>query len=256
MKAPLQATLLVLSTLVLAPPPAQAENLQHLQQLLASKDCVKCNLSGAGLVFSKLSGANLSKADLTGANLSRADLQGADLRGANLTGASLVGVNLTGAKLDGAILRMADLRGAYLAGASMTNVVLDEAFLQGVAGLPSHIGTADQFFRWATIDSQLKNYPQAIENYNQALMRQSDLPSAYLGRGMARYQTGDRTGAINDASQAEQLFKSKNDAQGVLVTQAFVKEISTPLTLPKSSGGLGIGILNLLGTFLKFAALI
>ena len=75
------------------------------QRLMATKKCVKCDLteaylSGADLVFTNLSGADLSGADLTEAylfytNLSTADLSGADLNEVNLSAANLEGANLT-----------------------------------------------------------------------------------------------------------------------------------------------------------------
>ena len=54
------------------------------QRLMATKKCVKCDLTeaylpGADLVFTNLSGANLSGADLNEVNLSGADLEGANL---------------------------------------------------------------------------------------------------------------------------------------------------------------------------------
>ena len=54
------------------------------QRLMATKKCVKCDLteaylSGADLVFTNLSGANLSGADLNEVNLFAADLEGANL---------------------------------------------------------------------------------------------------------------------------------------------------------------------------------
>ena len=56
--------------------PAPAENIQHTQQLLATRQCPNCDLSGAGLVLANLTGANLKGADLSRANLSRANLSG------------------------------------------------------------------------------------------------------------------------------------------------------------------------------------
>ncbi|MFM6437017.1 MAG: pentapeptide repeat-containing protein, partial [Microcystis panniformis] len=67
------------------------EDLNHLQQLLSTRQCPQCDLSGSGLVQSNLVGAKLNGANLVGANLSQANLSGADLSGANLTSASLFG---------------------------------------------------------------------------------------------------------------------------------------------------------------------
>ena len=79
------------------------------QRLMATKKCVKCDLteaylSGADLVFTNLSGANLSGADLSDANLFYTNLSAADLSGANLSGADLNEVDLSAANLEGANL--------------------------------------------------------------------------------------------------------------------------------------------------------
>ena len=51
--------------------PLLAENLSHLSQLLSTKECPFCDLSGSGLVMSNLAGAKLN-----GANLSQAAISG------------------------------------------------------------------------------------------------------------------------------------------------------------------------------------
>ncbi len=48
--------------------PAQAENPAHLKQLLETKQCAGCDLSGAQLAGTNLQGANLKDANLQGAN--------------------------------------------------------------------------------------------------------------------------------------------------------------------------------------------
>ena len=68
-----------------------------IQQLLATRQCQMCNLSGANLSGANLSGANLKGANLSGANLADTNLSGANLSGASLSGASLDGANLSGA---------------------------------------------------------------------------------------------------------------------------------------------------------------
>lgn len=71
----------------------------YIKQLLTSKQCAGCDLSGT-----HLSGANLVGANLNNANLSKADLRGANLLGANLRGANLNSANLRGAIMpDGSI---------------------------------------------------------------------------------------------------------------------------------------------------------
>jgi len=71
-----------------------------LDRLIKTRECVKCDLSGAYLYE-----ANLARANLYEANLTRSDLTGA-----NLTGTDLIEADLTGAILDDVI--GADFRGA------------------------------------------------------------------------------------------------------------------------------------------------
>ncbi|MEG4284751.1 pentapeptide repeat-containing protein [Microcoleus sp. A006_D1] len=85
------------------------KTLNQLRQLLTTKQCHKCDLSGVNLSETDLHDANLSGANLTGANL-----KGANLLGANLTGANLKGANLLGANLAGSLLKRADLSGATM----------------------------------------------------------------------------------------------------------------------------------------------
>src|SRR4028118_1414235 len=137
---------------------AKAENLQHIQQLLSTRQCSQCELSGAGLVLADLSGANLSGADLSRANLSRANLTGANLTGANLTGASLNGANLSGANLSGANLSATDLRDAFLGNAQLFGTSLNTAYIQGAVGIPEYAGTPEDFYAWGVTESERGNY--------------------------------------------------------------------------------------------------
>lgn len=81
--------------------PAQAENPDHLQKVIKSRSCPRCDLQGADLSALNLRNANLQGANLTNANLNLADLSGANLTNAVLTGASLVWTDFTDAQLDG-----------------------------------------------------------------------------------------------------------------------------------------------------------
>ncbi|HEY9906453.1 MAG TPA: pentapeptide repeat-containing protein [Thermosynechococcaceae cyanobacterium] len=236
--------------------PAQAENFQHTQQLLATRQCSRCDLTRAGLAFGKLDYANLTGADLRGANLSRADLQGADLRGADLSGATLFGANLTGAKLDGAVLRGTDLRNAYVGGVSHQGAVLENTLLQGAIGLPVTAGSAEEFYRWAIESAEQGNHPKAIENFSQAIERKPNFAPAYLGRAISRLQTTDKPGAIADSATAEQLFKAQGDVDRGTIAQALNKQLSAPPPKQQKDGnGLGIVLLNLAGTVLKVLSL-
>jgi tetratricopeptide (TPR) repeat protein len=233
--------------------PLRAENPEHLQKLLATGQCVACDLSEAGLTFAKLNRANLSQANLAGANLSRANLQGADLRGANLTGTSLHGANLVGARLDGAQLVYTDLRGANLSGASLEGVALEGTFLQQAIGLPNNVGKAEDFYRWAIAEAERKNHPLAVENFTQTLSRRPNFAPAYLGRSISRLQSGDREGAMEDAEKAEVLFKAAGDTKSVEYAQNFIKAMKVEPPKPQSAGnGLGISLLGAIGGILQF----
>ncbi|HEY9800087.1 MAG TPA: pentapeptide repeat-containing protein, partial [Leptolyngbyaceae cyanobacterium] len=215
---------------------AQAANQEHIRQLLATKQCQNCDLSGAGLVMADLSGANLSGANLAGANLSRANLSGADLRGANLSGAGLAGVNLSEAKLGGANLAGADFRGAFLSNAQFTGAYLQGANFQGAVGIPLQIATAEEFYALGVAEGEKGNYQQAIYYFNQAIASQPEYAGAYLARAVAKYQLLDRQGATQDAQIAEKLFTSQNNATGTQTAQAFIKELQTPYTEKVSAG--------------------
>lgn len=239
----------VLTTISLAHP-ALSENIAHTRQLLATKQCQSCDLSGAGLVLTNLSGANLSGANLSGANLSRANLSGADLTGANLVGASLFGANLTGAKLAGAQIAGADFRDAYLYNISFGEADVNGAHLQGAIGIPTTAAKAKDFYRWGMIQGQKGDSQGAIDYFNQALTLDPEFALAYMGRGVARYQLLDRKGAREDAKVAEELFLAQNNEIGNQTAQAFIKELEAPppsAAKPKSKGNF-MNILGLLGS--------
>ncbi len=245
MKTSILATATLLTTISLAAP-AASENSDHTRQLLATKQCQNCDLSGAGLVLANLSGANLSGANLSGANLSRANLSGADLRGANLSGASLFGANLSGAKLSGADLSVADLRDTYLINADVAGAKLSGASLQGAIGIPSQVAKVEDFYSCGVAQGQKGDPKGAIEHFNQALSINPNFAPAYFARGVARYQLLDRPGAIQDARLAEKLFLAQGNTGGYQTAQAFVKELETPQTAstPKSKGN----FMNFLGS--------
>ncbi|MGA7933365.1 MAG: pentapeptide repeat-containing protein [Kovacikia sp.] len=248
----LPAGIATLLTAVSIAPPVRAENLEHTRQLLSTRKCSGCDLSSAGLTFANLSNADLTQANLSGANLSRANLQGADLRGANLVGASLFGANLTGARLEGANLGAADLRGAYLTGSNLTDTVLDRALLQEAVGLPTSVGKVEDFYNWAMADMRRKNFPGAIDNFNQVLNRKPDFAQAYMGRGVARLQAEDREGGVEDIKRAETLFATQGNQEGSKVAQQMVKELTAPPPEQKSGGGLGRALVGILGFALQF----
>ena len=224
--------------------PLRAENLSDLNQLLATKQCLQCDLSGSGLVMSNLSGANLSGANLNRANLSQANLSGANLRGANLSSASLYGANLSGADLSGANLTGTDLRDAYLTNANLLNVSLETAYVEGAVGIPNYAGTPAQFHTWGMNEAAQGNYQTAIDHFNRALNLNSDFAPAYLGRGLAHYRLGDEAQATEDVKIAAQLFEKQDNREGVEAAQNFLGAIAfyrnAANEADKPKGGLGL----------------
>ncbi|NJN87405.1 MAG: pentapeptide repeat-containing protein [Leptolyngbyaceae cyanobacterium SL_7_1] len=128
-----------------------------VNQLLETRTCVRCDLTGADLSNADLAGVNLEGATLAGANLSGANLEGSYLVGANLENATLTGANLKGARLiavrligadlsevglqdtdlqladlQNANLSRAEVSGANLAQANLANVLLEGADLSDV----------------------------------------------------------------------------------------------------------------------------
>ena len=215
---------LSLLTLCLAAP-AQAENVQHTQQLISTKACQRCDLSNAGLVSANLGGANISGANLSSANLSNANLQGADLQGANLQSAVLFNANLSNADLRGVNLQKADLRGAILTGAVWDGANVDGANLLGAVGLPNQIATPENLYVIGLTEAQRGNFRGAITNYNQALTQKPDFAHAVLARGVARFRMGDRPGALEDAKKAQTLYLAQGNTQGETVSTQFVEGI-------------------------------
>ena len=66
-----------------------------LDRLIKTRECVKCDLSGANLRWANLTGANLYEANLYEANLTGTDLIEADLTGAILD--DVIGADFRGA---------------------------------------------------------------------------------------------------------------------------------------------------------------
>jgi uncharacterized protein YjbI with pentapeptide repeats len=222
--------------LVLAPV-SQAENLTHLQQLLSTKQCTNCDLTGAGLVQAQLAGARLTGANLAGANLSQSNLSGADLSGANLSGASLFGANLTGANLKGAILNGTDLRGAYLVNSDLGGTKLDNAYVQGAVGIPANAGSPELFYSWGMAEAKQGNTAVAIGYFNQALALNPDFAPAYLARAMAYFRTGQNGLAASDAKSASDLFEKQQNQAGYEASQNFIKGMEIALQPKKEEQG-------------------
>ena len=75
---------------------------EDLGKFRVSKNCSKCDLSGANFYEADLQEVNLNGAILHHANLRRSNLSGADLSDAMLFRADLFGADLTNTNLEGA----------------------------------------------------------------------------------------------------------------------------------------------------------
>lgn len=219
---------------------ASAENMSQTRQLLSTKSCIQCDLSGAGLVLNDLSGAKLDRANLIGANLNGANLTGADLRGANLMGASLNGANLMGADLRGANLTGTDLRSAYLVNAKIQGVDVRTASLEGAVGIPMTLGSAEDFYRWGFLEWQKNDFVGAIEHYDRAIALKPEFSGAYLARSMAKFRLQNDRAAVKDAMVAERLFSASADKEGAKVARTLIEKIKLAnQPTPDSSPGNG-----------------
>jgi uncharacterized protein YjbI with pentapeptide repeats len=218
---PIVLTALTLCTAFCFVAPGWAEDLEATQQLVTTKKCSGCDLSGAGLVYANLAGAEIDQANLSSVNLSRANLSGSNLSGSNLSGAVLFNANLSGANLSGADLSGADLRGARLAGANLEGAKMDGANLLGAVGLPTEVATADTLYSLGLAEAQRGNVRGAIDNYTQAITVDPNYAHAYLARGIARIQQGDRTGALADSKQAETLYTAEGHTAGIQAATEF-----------------------------------
>ncbi len=156
------ASITLLTFLGIAPQ-AWAVNQGDLEKLKETKDCPRCDLSGANLSEMNLSGANLRNANLKSAILSKANLENADLTGTNLEsakldGANLKGVSFTGANLKGASLENSDLSLAGFMGANLEAANLKEATVMftnfrganfRLTIMPSGSDTSDKPYGWS-----------------------------------------------------------------------------------------------------------
>jgi len=233
--------------------PAQAENLEQLQQLLSTHQCQRCDLSSSSFVLTNLVGADLRNANLSSANLNQANLSHANLSGANLTGAVLSNANLTGANLSGADLRGTDLREANFAGANLDNALLDNSNSLGALGLPPTIATPEQVYLWGLQEYQRGNFRGAIGYYDRVIAQKPDFAHAIFARSIARFRMQDLDGALRDAHQAEGLYLAQANTQGQQASAQFITAVETTQENirrgERASAGIGGGsFVNFLGS--------
>jgi len=231
--------------------PLHAENLQHVRQLLSSRQCQGCDLAGVGLAYASLVGADLQGANLRGANLSQADLRGANLRGADLTGASLNGAILQDANLMATNLCGVDLRGAYVVNADFQDANVSNALLKGAIGLPTNLLSAQELHNWGVEEISRGNYPGAIDYYSQALALDPDRATTTINRSLANLRLNKLNEAMADAQKASALFKEQGNTQAYEATQTLIEDIRRAAEKPEQPGtGIGAQIINGLGSLL------
>jgi uncharacterized protein YjbI with pentapeptide repeats len=115
----------------------------EIDRLLDTKECVRCNLSGADLTGADLRKANLEGANLQNAILTDVKLNEAYLLGANLENAFLNKASLVAAELPYSSLTKANLQEADLSGANLQKVDLTDANLIGASASFTNLQQAD-----------------------------------------------------------------------------------------------------------------
>ena len=90
-----------------------------IDQLVSTRSCIACNLSGSDLSNQQWPGVNLKWSNLSGTKLDGANFSGANLLGVDFSGASLKNTIFKGAIMEGAILLKTDLTSAQLTGADL-----------------------------------------------------------------------------------------------------------------------------------------
>src|SRR5215472_2846006 len=140
-----------------------------------TRNCPRCDLSGA----------NFKRHDLAGADLTGAILDGANFHDANLSGAHLAGAHLTAANLNKADLRRADLSGAHLHDALLYAANLDAARLPGADMTDAFMGTA-RFTRSDLTKTILRNVDLRKARLADAILTGADLSNAALDFAVLR----------------------------------------------------------------------
>ncbi|MBP0030844.1 tetratricopeptide repeat protein [Roseofilum sp. Guam] len=58
-----------------------------------------------------------------------------------------------------------------------------------------------------------QDFQGAIDNFNRAIEMYSEYAEAYVGRGVARAQLGDKSGAVSDMQTAASLFQKQGNTE-------------------------------------------
>ena len=75
----------------------------------------------------------------------------------------------------------------------------------------------------------LKQYNEAIKDYNQAIELNPQDAKAYNNRGNAKARLKQYTEAIKDYKKAKKLFEQQSDLEAVKIIERNIKEIEEKL---------------------------
>ena len=160
--------------------PASDRVIDNVRRLLDTKECARCNLSGADLVDTDLEGANLEGANLEGANL-----EGAKLGKAYLLGANLDNANLYRADLEYSIMFLSSLENSNLAEANLRAANLQYSNLKGadltVAQLDGITLNVTQLQNANLAEANLTEANLTCANLDSANLKNANLTKAKLG---------------------------------------------------------------------------
>ena len=65
----------------------------------------------------------------------------------------------------------------------------------------------------------------AIADYTQAITINPQYAIAYYSRGLAKYESGDKAGAIKDLETAKQLFQQQGNTQNAQEVQKILNKL-------------------------------
>ena len=75
------------------------------------------------------------------------------------------------------------------------------------------------------VKDDLKQYNEAIKDYNQAIELNPQNAEAYSNRGNVKARLKQYTAAIKDYKKAKKLFEQQGDPEAVKITERKIKEI-------------------------------